>query len=232
MFDKNKLYSYKELLDNYSMLNIEFKFYGQNDKGNLLLYLMTKDNKIFITGKSGSGKSTLMNILLKYLNPLKGSIKLNNTNIDNINNGVIRNSITYVGQDESLFTSSINSNLSLINNNQKQIEKAIKTCLIDDVYKKNNINSYYILEENGLNLSNGERKRLLIARSLLKRSNLIIFDESFNEIDVETERKILNNIFKNYPEKKVIMISHRLNNKDLFDKCYELRNKKLVLKEE
>ena len=48
MFDKNKLYSYKELLDNYSMLNIEFKFYGQNDKGNLLLYLMTKDNKIFI----------------------------------------------------------------------------------------------------------------------------------------------------------------------------------------
>ena len=100
------------------------------------------------------------------------------------------------------------------------------------LYKKNNINSYYILEENGLNLSNGERKRLLIARSLLKRSNLIIFDESFNEIDVETERKILNNIFKNYPEKKIIMISHRLNNKDLFDKCYELRNKKLVLKEE
>ena len=97
---------------------------------------------------------------------------------------------------------------------------------------KNNINSYYILEENGLNLSKGERKRLLIARSLLKGSDLVIFDESFNEIDVETERKILNNIFKNYPEKKVIMISHRLNNKDLFDKCYELKNKKLVLKEE
>ena len=229
----------KEKINHLNKIDIEkLEFnnvsYAYDDKNILtdLNFNLEKDNKIFITGKSGSGKSTLMNILLKYLNPLKGSIKLNNTNIDNINNGVIRNSITYVGQDESLFTSSINSNLSLINNNQKQIDKAIKTCLIDDVYKKNNINSYYILEENGLNLSNGERKRLLIARSLLKRSNLIIFDESFNEIDVETERKILNNIFKNYPEKKIIMISHRLNNKDLFDKCYELRNKKLVLKEE
>ena len=57
MFDKNKLYSYKELLDNYSMLNIEFKFYGQNDKGNLLLYLMTKDNKIFIFASNNNGKS-------------------------------------------------------------------------------------------------------------------------------------------------------------------------------
>ena len=57
MFDKNKLYSYKELLDNYSMLNIEFKFYGQNDKGNLLLYLMTKDNKIFIFTSNNNGKS-------------------------------------------------------------------------------------------------------------------------------------------------------------------------------
>lgn len=57
MFDKNKLYSYKELLDNYSMLNIEFKFYGQNDKGNLLLYLMTKDNKIFIFTNNNNRKS-------------------------------------------------------------------------------------------------------------------------------------------------------------------------------
>lgn len=229
----------KEKINHLNKINIEkLEFnninYAYDDKKILtdLSFNLEKDNKIFITGRSGSGKSTLMNLLLKYLIPDDGNIKINNTDINNINNGVIRNSITYVGQDESLFTSSISENLSLVNSNSKKINKAIDTCLINDIYKKNNINSYYILEENGLNLSKGERKRLLIARSLLKRSNLIIFDESFNEIDVETERKILNNIFKNYPEKKVIMISHRLNNKDLFDKCYELKNKKLVLKEE
>ena len=229
----------KEEINHLNKINIEkLEFNNINcaydDKKILtdLSFNLEKDNKIFITGRSGSGKSTLMNLLLKYLIPDDGNIKINNTDINNINNGVIRNSITYVGQDESLFTSSISENLSLVNSNSKKINKAIDTCLINDIYKKNNINSYYILEENGLNLSKGERKRLLIARSLLKRSNLIIFDESFNEIDVETERKILNNIFKNYPEKKVIMISHRLNNKDLFDKCYELKNKKLVLKEE
>ena len=229
----------KEEINHLNKINIEkLEFnninYAYDDKKILtdLSFNLEKDNKIFITGRSGSGKSTLMNLLLKYLIPDDGNIKINNTDINNINNGVIRNSITYVGQDESLFTSSISENLSLVNSNSKKINKAIDTCLINDIYKKNNINSYYILEENGLNLSKGERKRLLIARSLLKGSDLVIFDESFNEIDVETERKILNNIFKNYPEKKVIMISHRLNNKDLFDKCYELKNKKLVLKEE
>lgn len=229
----------KEEINHLNKINIEkLEFnninYAYDDKKILtdLSLNLEKDNKIFITGRSGSGKSTLMNLLLKYLIPDDGNIKINNTDINNINNGVIRNSITYVGQDESLFTSSISENLSLVNSNSKKINKAIDTCLINDIYKKNNINSYYILEENGLNLSKGERKRLLIARSLLKGSDLVIFDESFNEIDVETERKILNNIFKNYPEKKVIMISHRLNNKDLFDKCYELKNKKLVLKEE
>jgi len=229
----------KEKINHLNKINIEkLEFnninYAYDDKKILtdLSFNLEKDNKIFITGRSGSGKSTLMNLLLKYLIPDDGNIKINNTDINNINNGVIRNSITYVGQDESLFTSSISENLSLVNSNSKKINKAIDTCLINDIYKKNNINSYYILEENGLNLSKGERKRLLIARSLLKGSDLVIFDESFNEIDVETERKILNNIFKNYPEKKVIMISHRLNNKDLFDKCYELKNKKLVLKEE
>lgn len=229
----------KEKINHLNKFNIEkLEFnninYAYDDKKILtdLSFNLEKDNKIFITGRSGSGKSTLMNLLLKYLIPDDGNIKINNTDINNINNGVIRNSITYVGQDESLFTSSISENLSLVNSNSKKINKAIDTCLINDIYKKNNINSYYILEENGLNLSKGERKRLLIARSLLKGSDLVIFDESFNEIDVETERKILNNIFKNYPEKKVIMISHRLNNKDLFDKCYELKNKKLILKEE
>lgn len=229
----------KEEINHLNKINIEkLEFnninYAYDDKKILtdLSFNLEKDNKIFITGRSGSGKSTLMNLLLKYLIPDDGNIKINNTDINNINNGVIRNSITYVGQDESLFTSSISENLSLVNSSSKKINKAIDTCLINDIYKKNNINSYYILEENGLNLSKGERKRLLIARSLLKGSDLVIFDESFNEIDVETERKILNNIFKNYPEKKVIMISHRLNNKDLFDKCYELKNKKLVLKEE
>ena len=102
-----------------------------------------------------------------------------------------------------------------------------------DEYRKQIADRFaHILEENGLNLSGGERKKLLIARGLLKNSGFVIFDESFNEIDVETERKILNNIFKNYPEKTIIVITHRLNNKDLFEKCYELKNKKLILKEE
>ena len=57
MIDKNKFYSYKELLDMYSMLNIEFKYYGHNDKGNILLHLMTRDNKILVFSSDNNGKS-------------------------------------------------------------------------------------------------------------------------------------------------------------------------------
>lgn len=212
--------------------NVCFSYEEKNMLNNLNLTI-SKNEKILITGETGSGKSTLIKILLKYFSCSKGNIKINNIDIDNINNGILRNSITYVSQDETLFVDTINNNLRISNNNNnRQIKKAINTCLIDDIYKKNNIDSFYILEENGLNLSGGERKKLLIARGLLKNSGFIIFDESFNEIDVKTERKILNNIFKNYPEKTIIVITHRLNNKDLFEKCYELKNKKLILKEE
>ena len=80
------------------------------------------------------------------------------------------------------------------------------------------------LEENGANLSGGERQRIILARSLLKKSNFILIDEGLNEIDIDLERKILMNIFNNYKDKTIIIISHRLANIDLFDKVVSLQN--------
>ena len=102
-----------------------------------------------------------------------------------------------------------------------EIEKALKVSTLDKVLKKKNINLDYIIEENGINLSGGERQKLLIARALLRETDMIVFDETMNEIDVETERKILENI-KNEYKKTIVLISHRLNNKDLFNKVIEI----------
>ena len=78
------------------------------------------------------------------------------------------------------------------------------------------------LEENGFNLSGGERQRIIMARALLKNSSIYIFDESLSQIDIESERNILGKIFKLYSNKTIIMISHRFDNQDLFDKSYKL----------
>ena len=81
-----------------------------------------------------------------------------------------------------------------------------------------------LLEENGFNLSGGQRQRIILARTILKDAKVFIFDESLNAIDIKKEREILKKIFKEYPDKTFIVISHRFNNQDLFTKKYYIKN--------
>lgn len=211
--------------------NVSFSYNKKNVLKNINLSIK-KNDRIFISGSSGIGKSTLIKLLLKYIELDKGTIAINNQDIKYVDKNTIRNNITYVSQNEKVFTDTIYNNLKIVNSNEQEIEKALNTCLLNKVFIEKNITTSYILEENGSNLSGGERKRILIARSLLKNSNFIIFDESFNELDVNAERRILENIFNNYPELTIILISHRENNKDLFNESYELVKNELIKKEE
>ncbi len=205
--------------------------YNEEDIIKDLSFKIKKKDKVFISGSSGSGKSTIIKLLLKYFEPKKGNIYINNINYNNLESIDIRNKINYVSQEEVLFNDTIYNNLKLINDNEKEIRKAVNTCLIDEFLKKNNINLNYVLEENASNISGGERKKILIARSLLKKSSIVIFDESFNELDLETEKRILSNIKKYYKNLTIVLISHRINNKDLFNKKYIFKNYKLMKEE-
>ena len=84
-----------------------------------------------------------------------------------------------------------------------------------------------LLEENGFNISGGERQRIILARTLLKKSNIYIFDESFSQIDIELERTILSKLFKYLKNKTVIVISHRFDNNDLYDDFYKIEKGKI-----
>ncbi len=203
--------------------NVSCSFNRRKILKNINFEIFPKD-LIFITGKSGVGKSTLIKSLLKYVE-YEGKILLDNIDLSFIEANRVRNSITYVSQDEKIFNNTIYNNLKLINDNDKDIQKVIKICQIQ-------FNSNYVLEENGKNISGGERKKILIARALLKNTKIIIFDESFNEIDLLTERKILKEIINNYCEISIILISHRKSNMDLFKKHYNLINGQLKLMED
>ena len=84
-----------------------------------------------------------------------------------------------------------------------------------------------MIEENGFNFSNGERQRIILARSIIKKSNIYILDESLGQIDINREKKILENIFKYLSDKTIIVISHRFNNKKLFDRVLKLDKAKI-----
>lgn len=183
---------------------------------------INKGRHLFIYGKSGSGKSTLIKLLLKYYLPTDGKILIDDINYDVFDLKVLRKNITYVSQNEYLFTDTIYKNLQLVNDGKKKIKKAINTCLINETFMNNGIDGTYLLTDNGINLSGGERKKILIARGLLQAKNILVLDETFNEIDIETERRILQNILNNYKNLTVILISHRYNNSDLFCETFKL----------
>jgi ATP-binding cassette subfamily B protein len=137
----------------------------------------------------------------------------------------LRNSICYISQTETLFTDSIYNNIVLNRDiSYDEFLKVNKLTIVDEIVNKNNTGYDFLLEENGFNLSGGERQRIILARALLKKSDLYIIDEGLNQLDVSKERKILKNLFNEYKDKTIIVISHRFNNVDLFNKKYKLEN--------
>ena len=117
-----------------------------------------------------------------------------------------------------MYTDTIKNNIIL--DRQISYEDFLEVCnltYVSDIIKEKKISYDYLLEESGANLSGGQRQRIVLARALLKQSKIILIDEGLNEVDISLERKILLNIFKKYQDKTIIIISHRLDNSDLYN---------------
>ena len=227
----NSLLNYEVIEDNNKVIkdiqNIRFKNINYKINNKILIkdfsLDINKGDNIFITGKNGVGKSTLCKLLIKNTNIKDNNIFINDIDINNIKESSIKNNICYVSQDEYIFTDTIKNNILMYKNvSSRELKKVLKVTELDKMMKYKNINLDYLLEENGHNLSGGEKQKILLARTLLRKTDYIVLDETTSEIDIETERKILNNIKTEY-NKTIIFISHRDSNKDLFNKRVQLK---------
>ncbi|MBO6195276.1 MAG: ATP-binding cassette domain-containing protein [Bacilli bacterium] len=204
-------------IDKITFKNISYS-YNHNKIISNFNFTINKGDNVLINGGSGTGKSTLLKLLTKELELKEGNIYINDIELNNIKINSIRNNICYVSQNEFVFNDSIKNNITMYKNiKPKEIEKVLKVTMLDKVLKKRNINLDFILEENGHNLSAGERQKVLLARTLLRNTNFVIFDETMNEIDIDSERKILERIMTEY-KKSIVLVSHRNSNIDLFNK--------------
>lgn len=212
----------KELILFPEIIEVRSLNYSYNMNQNCLSNISFKINskeKVIITGKSGIGKSTLSKILTGYLDVLDNQVFINGKDINKISKKLLKEKITLVCQNESLFPLSIKENIIMGRDISSTLfDKVCNLMKVDEIINKNFLTYDYKLEEGGFNFSGGQKQRIVLARSILKESDIYIFDESLCNLDVSLEREILINLFEYLKDKIVIVISHRFNNEDLFDK--------------
>lgn len=186
---------------------------------------INRGEKILITGSSGSGKSTLFKILMKYYPIDNNKVFVDDIDYNYFSKKAISSSITYISQNEILFSDTLLNNLSVYK--KDKLEEVISLCEIDKILNKRKINLNYVVEENGFNFSGGEKQRFILGRSLQKDFKILLIDEGLNQMDVNLERRILKRLFSKYHDKTIIIVSHRLDNLDLYDRNIEIKDGKI-----
>lgn len=204
---------------NIEFRNLSFSYNGvRNIIDNFSLKIDDK-SKVLILGDSGVGKSTLLKLVYKYYETPRGMVYINDIDIQDFELGDIRSNITYVSQNEILYTDTIKNNIILYRDiSEEEYLKVSRLVYVEDIILKNKLSYDYMLEENGANISGGQRQRIILARALLKKGKVILIDEGLNEIDPKLEKKILKNIFREYKDRTFIIISHRKDNIEMYDK--------------
>ena len=209
-------FSYKSNPENKVLQNISVKFTGGK---------MTA-----LVGHSGSGKSTLLNMIPRIYLPTSGNIYFDNQDISKVNLMSLRNQISIVDQNTTLFDDTVFNNIKYAkpDANKEDILEAAKLSMCDEFI--NNLENGFetMIGENGVKLSGGEKQRLSIARAFLKNSRIILLDEATSSLDSETEEKIQKALDKLTVNKTTIVIAHRLSTILNSDNIYVVDNGKII----
>jgi len=195
------------------------------------LSLSIPENKITaIVGASGSGKTTLIKLLLGFYAPLKGSIEIGTTPVNDINPHLWRQKSGAVMQDGFIFSDTIAHNIAVGEDevDKKRLLHAVKTANIQEFVESLPLkyNTKIGMEGNGV--SQGQRQRLLIARAVYKDPEYIFFDEATNALDANNERIIMDNLNTFYKGKTVVVVAHRLSTVQHADNIIVLDKGKIV----
>ena len=186
--------------------------------------------KIAIVGKTGSGKSTIAQLLLRVYDPQTGGIEYDGKPLTSIDLAYLREGISYVPQDGFLFSETVQNNIAfgLATATEETVIAAAQLACIH-----NEINSFKegyktMIGERGVTLSGGQKQRISIARALIKKPAIVIFDDCLSAVDAKTEKEILNNLNLYLQDKTAIIITHRIFSLLEFDKIIVLEDGVMV----
>ena len=221
---------------NLNLGNIEFKnvnfTYDEEERVvlNDINLLIAGGKMTSLVGHSGAGKSTILNLIPRFYDPQSGDIKIDDQSIYSKRLSSLRNNISLVSQETTLFDDTVLNNIKYANLDatDEQVREAAKLShsseFIDSLPKK----YHTLIGENGVRLSGGEKQRISIARAILKKSKIILLDEATSSLDAETEQKIQDAINFLTRGRTTLVIAHRLSTILNSDKIYVIDSGKII----
>lgn len=213
-----------------NIVDLNFKYKGE--KENILENInlnIPSGSFIGILGKTGSGKTTLANILAKFHEIPNEKISFNNIDINNIERKSFYEKFAYVMQDDYIYDNTIKHNIELYKSyNEDEIKDATQKAELLDTIDKLDKKYNTLIGDNGIKLSGGQKQRLILSRNLIKKPNILIIDNGFTGLDINTRKKVVENLSNKNNKTTLVIISSMMEDIKNADKIYKLENKTLV----
>ena len=216
--DKEPSIKTKENFKDVKNIKGNIKFEGVNFKydDKLVLKNINLDIKagstVAIMGATGAGKSSLINLIGRYYDTCKGSIKIDGIDIKEYNLEFLRKNMAIVPQETFLFSETILNNIKFSNENAsfEEIKEASKLACANEFIEGLELGYNTEIGERGIGLSGGQKQRIAIARSLVRKAKILILDDSTSALDMETEHELLKNLSNRKHESTTFIIAHRI----------------------
>jgi len=212
--------------------NLTFQYEGPHSRKALdnICMKIPSGKVTAIVGASGSGKTTLIKLLLQFYKPVGGSIIIDGNNLSDINTIAWRNQCGVVMQDGYIFSDTITRNIAVNDEDidEKKLLYAIEMANIRTDIEKMPLKYNTTIGDEGQNLSQGQKQRILIARAIYKNPTFLFFDEATNALDANNEKVIVENLSSFYKNKTVVIVAHRLSTVKNADNIIVLDDGKIV----
>ncbi|KAF8778438.1 Multidrug resistance-associated protein 1 like [Argiope bruennichi] len=212
-----------------------FEDYSTKYRKNLDLVLkeinfsIEASEKVGIIGRTGAGKSSITLALFRIIEPVSGTILIDDVDITKIGLHNLRTKLTIIPQDQVLFTGTLRINLDPNNeHSDDQLWDSLEKSYLKTFVSNLNEGLEYEIEEGGSNLSAGQRQLVCLARALLKNSKILVLDEATASVDMDTDNLIQNTIRTAFADRTVITIAHRINTVLDYDKIVVLENGNII----
>ena len=185
---------------------------------------------VAIVGESGSGKSTLLKLLMRFYDPSEGRITIDGLDIRDLKLASLRSHVGVVSQDPFIFSGTVYKNIVLgrPEASMSEVVEAARAAGIDQFISELPERYETVIGERGANLSGGQRQRLAIARALLRKPEILIFDEATSHLDTTTEQAIQQSLTTALARKTVILVAHRLSTVKQADRIYVMEGGRIV----